>query len=325
MSSGLWQSTTSLQILQTRASLIDLFHAFFNKRGVLLVDTPAISQYGNTDPGIESFLVKQSSETNQYFYLYSSPEFAMKRLLANGMGSIYQICKVFRASEQGRFHNPEFTLVEWYRIDFDHFDLMIEMQALFSIINQRFPFYDSVEKISYQQLFLDYTKLDPLLSTITELREYIKNNITGSLQNMNDLSFNELCDYLMSHVIQQRMPKKCLMFVYDYPASQASLAQLNTDKLTARRFEVFVSGIELANGFHELRDAEEQRRRFTEEQQQRAKALQQAYPLDENLIDALQSGLPNCAGVALGLERLLMLLVNAKHINEVLTFPFDRA
>ncbi|MFV1985265.1 MAG: EF-P lysine aminoacylase EpmA [Thiohalomonadales bacterium] len=321
MTDTYWQTTTTLEVLQTRAKLLTIIHDFFNSKGVLQVDTPAISQFSNTDPAIESFIIQEKKNV----YLQTSPEFPMKRLLANGFGSIYQICKVFRSCEKGRYHNPEFTLLEWYRIEMDHFDLMTEVEALLSVINSTYPFYEFIEKISYQKLFLKYINIDPLASSVTELNQFIKKNLKGSIHNNGKMKHNELCDYLMSHVIQDKMLDKSLIFVYDYPAEQASLAQLNADKLTARRFEVFVSGIELANGFHELRDAHEQRKRFLNDQKIRAEAKQDVYPMDEFLIQALKSGLPNCAGVALGIDRLLMLLVNAKHINEVLTFPFDQA
>ncbi len=327
MSENSWQATASLKVLQVRADLISIIHNFFQEQGVLQVDTPAISQFANTDPSISSFTVQQQETSNKphNFYLHTSPEFPMKRLLADGMGSIYQICKVFRAMESGRYHNPEFTMLEWYRIDLDHFELMTEIETLMASINIKYPFFDSVEKISYQHLFLNYLDINPINSTRTELQHYVEQNVTASIHNIENFSHNDICDYLMSHLIQEQMPNKSLIFVYDYPATQASLAQLNTDKLTARRFEVFVSGIELANGFHELRDAQEQRNRFLNDQKIRSESNQSVYPIDENLIQALHAGLPNCAGVAFGLERLLMLLVNAKHINEVLTFPFERA
>jgi lysyl-tRNA synthetase class 2 len=327
MTNNNWQTTSTLNIIQTRAKLISLIHEFFLQYEVLQVDTPVISRFANTDPSINSFYVQEklNFETQDHFYLHTSPEFPMKRLLANGMGSIYQICKVFRSCEKGRYHNPEFTLLEWYRVGIDHFELMSEIELLFNNINEQFPFYETCKKYSYQNLFLEYCGIDPLTASVSELIDYIRENTDDALQGVESMTFDELCDYLMSHIIQSKMPDKSLIFVYDYPASQASLAQLNDNLKTARRFEVFVSGVELANGFHELQDADEQRQRFLKEQQTRVKAKQHVYPMDENLLQALESGLPDCAGVALGLDRLLMLLVNAKHINEVITFPFDRA
>ncbi len=327
MTNNHWQTTTTRNVLQIRTRLISLLHEFFFQNDVLQVDTPVISQFANTDPGINSFIVQEklAKNTQKHFYLHTSPEFPMKRLLANGMGSIYQICKVFRSGEQGRYHNPEFTLLEWYRIDMDHFELMAEMETLLNKINSVFPFYETRQQCSYRDLFLKYINIDPVESATSKLIDYIKLITEGSLHNVDSMNHGELCDYLMSHEIQSKMPNKSLIFVYDYPASQASLAQLNDNKLTAQRFEVFVSGVELANGFHELRDAQEQRKRFLKEQQTRVDAKLDKVPLDENLLSALESGLPDCAGVALGLDRLLMLLVNAEHIDEVLTFPFARA
>ncbi len=322
-----WQTTTTLAVLQARAKLIGIFHDFFIQKAVLQVDTPIISQFANTDPSIESFTTQENINTSseKQFFLQTSPEFPMKRLLASGVGSIYQICKVFRTLEKGRFHNPEFTLLEWYRVEIDHFQLMDEVLELFSKINSVFPFYETVTKLSYHDLFLNYLGIDILNATSEELKKYIETHSDSALISIANMQHSELCDYLMSHMIQDKMQEKSLIFVFNYPTAQASLAQLNDDKLTARRFEVFASGIELANGFHELRDAQEQHQRFLDDQKNRAKAQQAIPPLDENLIQALQHGLPNCAGVALGVERLLMLIVNAKHINEVLSFPFERA
>jgi len=328
-----WQTTSSREVLKIRANLIRIIHDFFNALDVLQVDTPALSQFANTDPSIESFAIKHTnnsghSETeldSQQYFLHTSPEFPMKRLLACNIGSIYQICKVFRSQEQGRYHNPEFTLLEWYRLEMDHFELMDEIELLLKEINSTFPFYNLIEKVSYQNLFIQCINIDPLNCCIEDLVNFINQNNKISIQGISTLNHSDLCDLLMSHLIQEKMPKKSVLFVYDYPAAQASLAQLNKNQTTARRFEVFISGIEIANGFHELRDAEQQRQRFKNDQENRLKAHQVVNPLDENLIQALHHGLPNCAGVALGIDRLLMLLVNASHINEVLTFPFDQA
>ncbi|MFV2060635.1 MAG: amino acid--tRNA ligase-related protein, partial [Gammaproteobacteria bacterium] len=172
-----WQTTTTLKVLKTRAKLISLIHEFFIQNGVLQVDTPAISQFCNTDPNIESFTVQENRNANnhQKFYLHTSPEFPMKRLLANDIGSIYQICKVFRSSEKGRHHNSEFTLLEWYRINFDYFELMSEMESLLERINSFFPFYDTTQRYSYRELFLKYINIDPINATVSELINYIKN------------------------------------------------------------------------------------------------------------------------------------------------------
>jgi len=327
MTANVWKTTTTREILQVRAKLTATIHDYFKKLKVLHVDTPALSYSANTDPNIDSFIVheKLNFVEQSNLFLHTSPEFHMKRLLASGLGSIYQICKVYRSGESGRYHNSEFTLLEWYRLDLNHFALMNEMELLFDNINTQFPFYETVYKKNYQELFLEYINIDPLNTTAADLIDYITNNVEASIHNIESFTHDDLCDYLMSHVIQHKMPDKSLLFIYDYPASQSSLAKLNEDGLTARRFEVFASGIELANGFHELQDAQEQRERFLKEQQTRRDDNNDVNPIDENLLQALESGLPNCSGVALGIERLLMLLVNAKHINEVLTFPIERA
>ena len=239
----------------------------------------------------------------------------MKRLLAAGSGSIYQITPAFRDGEQGRWHNPEFTLLEWYRLDFDHHDLMIEVEALLqTILGHKLL----AERISYNELFLEYVGLHPLHTPVTELHSLIKSRCPA-LSNL-EATDRDLClQYLFSELIESKLSHRGVVFVYDYPASQASLAIINQENNSASRFEVYVQGIELGNGFHELRNANEQRQRFIAEQKQK----QVCPPIDEHLLSALEAGMPACAGVAIGLERLLMVKTQACHIKQVCSFAID--
>ena len=290
--------------------------AFFLQRQVLEVETPVLSQSGGTDPAIEPLSLTANNRTR---YLHTSPEFPMKRLLASGCGDIYQICKVFRDGEAGRYHNPEFTLLEWYRLGFDAqmlIDEVIELiQALSGIM---FP----VVRCHYSQLFEQGLGINPLMVTTAELKSVAESR---HVEPSGKLSHEGYLDLLMSLCLIPDLPDHQITVIDDYPASQASLARLNPDGLTAARFEVFWGSLELANGFHELTDAKEQRQRFESENIQRRKRGLVAVPLDEHLLAALESGLPDCAGVALGLDRLLMKLSGATHINDVLAFPFERA
>lgn len=320
-----WQSKLSRQQLQFRANMIQKIRQYFTKHDILEVDTPMLSRYATTDPAIESFSVNISNFPTEKRYLHSSPEFPMKRLLASGSGCIYQICKVFRDAEQGTYHNPEFTLVEWYRVGIDHFQLMSEVKTLIEILFAESRLIQQTETISYQELFLRSIKIDPIEADIADLKAICETHQIHLSQYEKVTDKDIWLDLLMSHVIQPQMQVGAMLFVYDYPASQASLAQLNADGNTAQRFEVFISGIEIANGFHELSDANEQYLRFKQEQQLRQQNAQASKPMDEFLLAALQNGLPDCSGVALGLDRLLMLISKANHIKQVIPFSWDNA
>ncbi len=323
-----WQPAATLQILQRRAALLARTRDFFAARDVLEVETPVLSRAANTDPQIESFTTAFSgpgTSQGRQLYLHTSPEFPMKRLLAAGSGAIYQICKVFRQGEAGRYHNPEFTLLEWYRPGFNHHQLMDEVEQLVRLLLTR-PDLGKSEYLSYQQAFEQYAGLNPLQTDSTQLincaEQHGLKGVTGLAEEDRDGWLN----LLMSHVIQPQLGQQRLTFVFDYPASQAALARISpTNPLVAERFELFLQGVELANGFHELTDAAEQQRRFLKELQQRTHTGQPAIPMDENLLAALHHGLPDCAGVALGLDRLLMLACGASDISEVLSFPIERA
>lgn len=323
-----WQPTASLEILKTKACLLSKLRAFFAEKDILEVQTPILSQAGNTEPTIESFVTQEhenSTHNIQPSFLNTSPEFAMKRLLAAGYGSMYQITPAFRQDEQGKRHNPEFTLLEWYRIDFDHHALMGEVNALIRFVAEDVLNLGRSEFFSYQDAMIKFAEIDPFNATNKELKQAtIKAGIDAV--GMDDAVQDTWLDLIMSQVVEKNLPLNCPVFIYDYPASQAALAKIRKGMPdVAERFELYINGMELANGFHELSDAEEQAERFKQQQQQRKKSGQQGIPADYHLIEALKHGLPECAGVAIGLDRLLMVLTGVEHINEVLTFPFDRA
>ena len=323
-----WQPTASLENLKIRARLLSKLRAFFADNNVLEVQTPVLSQAGNTEPTIESFIIQEHENSNHTIhpsFLNTSPEFAMKRLLAAGMGSIYQVTPAFRQDEQGKKHNPEFTLLEWYRIDFDHHALMGEVNSLVRFVAKDFLKLDRSEFFSYQEAMIKFAEVDPFNATLEELKAAtVKAGI--DVIGLDDVERDSWLDLLMSHVVEKNLPLNCPVFIYDYPSSQAALAKIRKGSPSvAERFELYINGMELANGFHELSDAKEQAERFRNDQSYRKKLGSQGIPMDHNLIAALEHGLPDCAGVALGLDRLLMVLTGVDHINKVITFPFDQA
>ena len=323
-----WQPTASLETLKTKARLLSKLRDFFAEKDILEVQTPVLSQAGNTEPTIESFIIQEhenAAHKIQPSFLNTSPEFAMKRLLAAGYGSMYQITPAFRQDEQGKRHNSEFTLLEWYRIDFDHHALMGEVNALVRFVAEKFLNLGRSQFLTYQDAMIKFAGVDPFNTTNEELKEAtIKAGIDAV--GMDDVNQDTWLDLIMSEIIEKNLPLNCPVFIYDYPASQAALAKIRKGSHdVAERFELYINGMELANGFHELSDAAEQAQRFKQQQQQRKESGQQGIPADYHLIEALKHGLPECAGVAVGLDRLLMVLTGAEHIDEVLTFPFERA
>ena len=280
------------------------------------VETPLISMAGNTDPEI------QSVRTDGGGYLRTSPEFPLKRLLAAGSGDIFELGRVFRAGEAGRNHNPEFTMLEWYRTTFDYHQLMDEVAALVIHCGQgKFDTW-SQQKLSYKQSFQRYLDLDPFAVDIDELKNTAKKHGISDIE----LGRRQWLDLLISHFIQPALPENCLTFVYDFPADQAALANIRQeDPPVAERFELYLGRTELANGYQELTDAAEQQRRFEYENAQREIREEPVYKMDKHLLAALTHGMPECAGVALGVDRLLMAICDAESLDEVVAFPFSRA
>jgi lysyl-tRNA synthetase class 2 len=315
-----------MALVRARAELLAGIRRFFEQAGVLEVETPACSFSASTDPVLESFSCRYTgplAPRGGQLYLHTSPELPMKRLLAAGSGPIYQICKVFRNGESGRLHNPEFTLLEWYRPGFDHQRLMGEVASL---VNGLLPEPLAVERISYCDAFLRHLDLDPHTCSVAELRsKAVECGVSGA-ESMDLTERDGWLDLLLTHRIEPHLGRGRLSFLYDYPASQAALARVrDQDPPVAERFELYMEGVELANGFHELGDAAEQRRRFEHDLQQRQRDGLEPVPVDERFLAALESGLPDCAGVALGIDRLLMRLAGRDHINEVLAFPLARS
>ena len=304
-----WQPTAEFKTLQWRASLLDRIRTFFKKRHVLEVETPLLSHYTVTDRYIESFSIDD-------VYLQTSPEYAMKRLLAAGSGPIFQISKAFRQEESGHQHNPEFTLLEWYRPNFTHHDLMDETDALLMAVGN----YQKAERLSYRALFKKYCHIDPLCCEEEPIKKQLKNTNTQTLDRDTCLQL------LFSEKIEPFLGIEVPTFVYDFPATQAALAKIRQDNPpVAERFELFIQGKEIANGFHELTDATEQQQRFETDQIHRQTHQKKVPDIDKRFIAALKAGLPDCAGIALGIDRLMMCLANKRAIKDVISFDWDRA
>ena len=325
MSAGDWRPSGSLEAMRLRARLYAEIRGFFAARGVLEVETPVLSAAGNTEPNIDSFSTAFSGHRDAGAprrWLRTSPEYPLKRLLAAGIGDCYELGRVFRNGEAGGRHNPEFTMLEWYRVGWDHLRLADEAVALvqqaLALVGRR----AQVESTSYRDLFLRWVGVDPFLAADAQLRQ----PLDGIGIDAQDLSRDDWLDLLMTHRIQPGLAADRITVVHDWPASQCALARVRDgDPPVAERFELYLGRFELANGYHELTDAAEQRQRFERDCAVRAARGTVQPPLDERLLGALQSGMPDCAGVALGVERLLMALLGTDRIGDVLAFDFGRA
>lgn len=311
--------------LKARAKLLEDIRAFFKARDVLEVETPLMCRAAATDPFLRAMTVFYSDFEHslpENFYLQTSPEFAMKRLLADGVGSIYQICKAFRNGEVGRFHNPEFTMLEWYRLDFDHHDLMDEVDIFLSLTLEA----PKAERLTYEAIFVQRLGLNPHQASIQQLKECAHaRGVSTNEKETASLTADDWLDILMTHCIEPELGFERPAMIYDFPASKAALSKVRIgNPNVAERFEVYVQGIELANGYHELRDPNIQYQRFLEDCEVRKKLGFSAMPIDAHLIEALKKGLPASAGVALGIDRLLMLKLKSPHIREVVAFTIDQ-
>jgi lysyl-tRNA synthetase class 2 len=319
-----WKPTAASKALHLRARLNALVRKFFAERGVLEVETPVLSAAGNTDANIESFVLDFHGPTAAgpaRRWLRTSPEYAMKRLLAAGVGNCYELARVFRDGEAGRMHNPEFTMLEWYRIGWTHHQLMDECAELVRDAMRLAGRSVSVRESSFRQLSHDTLGIDPLTASEAELRA----PLAVFDINADGLTRDDWLDLLMTHMIQPTIPANRVLMVYDYPKSQAALARVRQgDVPVAERFEVYLGPVELANGYRELNEAGEQRERFERDLSRRQKRGAVQPPIDERLLAALPA-LPDCAGVALGIDRLLMAMLGTDRLPDVLAFPFDRA
>lgn len=319
----MWQANLSWEDAKKRAEIIATIRQFFTTREVIEVETPLLSHGTVTDVHLDAFsTTAYPAIDNKLMYLQTSPEFAMKRLLASGFQSIYQICKAFRYEDSGRFHNAEFTMLEWYRLGFDHYALMDEVDELLQYVLACEP----SDKFTYQQLFQTYLNIDPLNTDLNELKACLAaNNILGDWITA-EKDLDVLLQVLFSEVIERQIGKERPVMVYHYPSSQAALAKISKeDNRVAERFECYFHGIELANGFHELVNASEQAERFKQDNLKRKAIGKPEMPIDDNFLQALEVGLPKCAGVALGVDRLLMIALKKTSIEKVLTFTTENA
>jgi elongation factor P--(R)-beta-lysine ligase len=310
-----WHPTAHLSVLRFRSQIIQIIRNFFANRGVLEVETPLLCSTTATDPAIVSLPAGLNSSR---WFLQTSPEFAMKCLLAAGSGSIYQLCKAFRGEERGRLHNHEFTMLEWYRVGFDHIQLMGEIDALLNAVMQT----PKADRFTYQQIFQHYLGIDPHHSKVSELQHCAsQHGIELNSQSVDATDRDFWLHLLLSHCIEPELGLVRPVFITDFPASQAALAKIRPgNPPVAERFELYYQQVELANGYHELTDASEQARRFVDDNQKRRKLGLPEIPVDKQLIAALSAGLPPCAGVALGIDRLVMLAAQVKSIAEVVSF-----
>jgi lysyl-tRNA synthetase class 2 len=318
-------SGASLEAIRLRARLNAQIREFFLLRDVLEVETPVLSVAGNTDPNIMSFSLQFSGRTDgapRTRWLRTSPEFALKRLLAAGMGDCYELGRVFRDGEAGGRHNPEFTMLEWYRIGWDHQRLIDEVATLVNTALALVGRTATLRRIAWRELYRERLGIDPLSASDGALRHAL-----GDVHiDPQGLKRDDWLDLLLTHRLQPSFAVDEMLAVYDYPASQAALARMRPgDPPVAERFELYLGSLELANGYHELTDPAEQRARFTRDVELRLTRGAPMPPIDENLLAALQSGLPDCAGVALGVDRLLMAMLQATSIDSVLAFPFASA
>jgi lysyl-tRNA synthetase class 2 len=309
---------------ELRAKLYALIRAFFAERGVLEVETPMLSEAGNTEPNIESFATTFSGHAaagSRERWMRTSPEHAMKRLLAGGIGDCYELGRVFRNGEAGRRHNPEFTMLEWYRVGWDHHRLIGEtvgfvMDAL-ALVGRK----PRTLQATYREIFRTELGIDPLQDPV----ENLKKPLAGVRIEGEGLSRDDWLDLLLTHMLQPAFPRDRITVIRDFPASQCALAKIrDADPPVAERFELFLGPYELANGYHELTDAAEQRARFVRDNERRRARGQREMPIDEHFLAALPR-MPACAGVALGIDRLLMCLADADDIADVIAFPFADA
>ena len=313
-----WRPSASRLAVEARSKLLTTIRLFFQQRAVLEVETPILSAAGNSDPNIESI----STSSSRRKFLRTSPEYPLKRLLATGYGDIYEIGRVFRAGESGRHHNPEFTLLEWYRLGWNYLRLADEVVELIRICGDGQFDHWPVQRVSYRELFQNEIGLDPWTCTESDLASCASERGIVAIS----LNHQEWLDLLLAEVIQPSLPGESITVLRDFPAQMAALARIrHDDPPVAERFEIYLGQMELANGYQELTDADEQLERFRREARLAENRGEEAKPLDMNLIAAMHHGLPECTGVALGVDRLLMTCLKLDHIDAVLNFPADRA
>ena len=323
-----WQPSASFDALHLRARLNAAVRRFFDERGVVEVETPVLSRAGNTEPNIASFSLEFSGRTDgapRTRWLRTSPEYPLKRLLAAGFGDCYELGRVFRDGEAGGRHNPEFTMLEWYRIGWDHRQLIHETAALVNTALALVGRKAALKQVSYHALYREQLGINAATASVEDLRAALGDVVIDP----SGLTRDDWLDLLMTHRLQPSFPTDQLLALYDYPASQCALARIRENSAdgapVAERFELYLGPLELANGYHELADAAEQGARFDRDLQRRAERNDVQPPRDENLLAALSAGFPACAGVALGMDRLMMAMLGTTRIADVLAFDFARA
>jgi len=314
--------------VKRRSSVLTQIRQFFEIKGVVEVETPSLSLGTVTDPFLDAFTSQYSylSDSNvsssTQLYMQTSPEFHMKRLIASGYKCIYQICKAFRHEDFGHHHNPEFTILEWYRLGFDQHSLIAEVNELLSIVLGT----GTCEKITYQDLFLKSVNVDPLSTNFEELYDVILKHQKGAEWLYESKDCDLLLQFIFSEIIEAGIGNTIPCFVYNFPIEQASLAKVcPSDSRVAQRFECYFKGLELANGFNELTDVDIQQQRFTQDNKKRKQLSLPERDIDKNFIDALHLGLPQCAGVALGIDRLIMIALDKSSIEDVITFSIEKS
>jgi len=322
-----WQPTASFDALRLRAALNARIRDFFAERHVTEVETPVMSVAGNTEPNIASFSLQFSGRTDgapRTRWLRTSPEYPLKRLLAAGFGDCYELGRVFRDGEAGGRHNPEFTMLEWYRVGWDHRQLVEETAALVNASLALVGHEARLEQVSYRDLYRDRLGIDPMTSSDDQLHAAL-----GDVEiDPQGLARDDWLDLLMTHRLQPQFHGDCMLAIHDWPATQCALARLRDDgdgMPVAERFELYLGPLELANGYHELTDAMEQGARFERDGERRAQRGDVVPPTDACLLAGLAAGLPDCAGVALGVDRLMMAMLDTDRIADVLAFDFFRA
>lgn len=312
---------TKIQVLHDRASMLAKARAFFAERQVMEVDCPILSSNASIDAHIDLISAKYNqSETR---FLHSSPEFGMKRLLAQQSGDIYQLSHVFRDGECGVKHNPEFMMAEWYRIGVSFEFLISETFDFIRLLLGPLP----TMTITYREAFFRFSGLDCMKASFSELLQYLRDHHIPIYAEIENEDKDALLNLILASVIEPQLGNQVLCALTHYPASQAALAKTISDgtALVAERFEVYYRGVELANGYHELADASEQRRRFIESNEHRRLLGKPSLPIDEHFLSALQSGMPDCCGVAVGFDRLMMLRHQSSHIQDVIPFGWNEA
>ena len=323
-----WRPTADFAALRLRAALNTRLRSYFAGHGVIEVETPVMSVAGNTEPNIASFTVEFSGRSDgspPARWLRTSPEYPLKRLLAAGFGDCYELGRVFRNGEAGSRHNPEFTMLEWYRIGWDHRRLAVETAAVINLGLDLVGRHAPLVHVRYRDLYFDRLGLDPLTVSDETLRNALGE---GVVMDPRGLVRDDWLDLLMTHRLQPGFDESAMLAVHDYPASQSALARLRADRdgtPVAERFELYLGALELANGYHELTDAGEQGGRFERDGRIRQSRADTVPPTDQRLLAALEHGLPDCAGVALGVDRLMMAMLDTERIADVVAFDFFRA